>query len=81
MELHADIDHALVCRKIGCRHGRFMCLYFRILLIMYYLSVLIPDKILRCAQDDNPLRGKERGKEGGCAAFFSLLPPDNWLSS
>jgi hypothetical protein len=44
---------------------------------MYYLSVLISDKILRCAQDDNALRGKERGKEGGFAAFFSLLPPDN----
>ncbi len=24
MELHADFNHALVCRKIGCRHGRFM---------------------------------------------------------
>jgi hypothetical protein len=24
MELHADFDHPLVCRKIGCRHGRFM---------------------------------------------------------
>ena len=23
-------------------------------------------------QDDNPLRGKEMGKEGGSAAFFSL---------
>jgi hypothetical protein len=54
---------------------------FRISLIMYYLGVSIPDEILRCAQDDIPSRGKERGKEGGCAAFFSLLPPDNWLSS
>jgi hypothetical protein len=27
------------------------------------------------------LRGKERGKEGGFAAFFSLRPLDNWLSS
>jgi hypothetical protein len=45
---------------------------FRILLIMYYLSVRIPGEILRCAQDDIPSRGKERGKEGGCAAFFSL---------
>jgi hypothetical protein len=48
-------------------------LYFRILLIIYYLSVLIPDEILRCAQDDNSSQGKERGKEGGEAAFFS--PP------
>ncbi len=27
MELHADFNHAPVCRKIGCRHGRFMQCY------------------------------------------------------
>ncbi len=26
MELHADFNRAPVCRKIGCRHGRFMAL-------------------------------------------------------
>jgi hypothetical protein len=38
---------------------------------------LFPDEILRFAQDDNPMQGKEKGKEGGITAFFSLPPPDN----
>jgi hypothetical protein len=37
---------------------------------MYYLSVLIPDEILRCAQDDNLLRGKERGKKAAKPPSF-----------
>jgi hypothetical protein len=47
------------------------------MLIINYISIRIPDEILRCAQDDNSQQGKERGKEGGEAAFFSLPPPDN----
>jgi hypothetical protein len=44
---------------------------------MLFNDTCFPVEILRCAQDDNPLQGKERGKEGGFAAFFSLSPPDN----
>ncbi len=38
MELHADFNHAPVCRKIGCRHGRFICLYLLYMLIIWTLS-------------------------------------------
>jgi hypothetical protein len=40
-------------------------------MLIYYTFFF--DEILRCAQDDNPLRGKEWEKEGGFAAFF--FPP------
>jgi hypothetical protein len=53
----------------------FICLY--LLGYMLFNDTCFPEEILRCAQDDNSLRGKERGKEGGFAAFFSLRPLDN----
>jgi hypothetical protein len=44
---------------------------------MLFSAAYFPEEILRCAQDDNTLRGKEREKEGGKAAFF--FPPSSKL--
>ena len=58
-----------------------MFFYFCILLNNCYLSVLLPDEILRCAQDD--IRGvtKKGGKNGGEAAILSSFVSQCPLSS
>ncbi|MDY0280019.1 MAG: hypothetical protein RBR35_05590 [Salinivirgaceae bacterium] len=47
----------------------------RILLIIYCLSVMLSDEILRFAQDDNTIRGKLGGKRRRRSSL--LFPPSS----